>query len=161
MSLTQRIKKESAQVFTASDGAQYLIQKVDRNSLMIETGMMIDLMEVNKLEVTDGDSDNEVLRMLEGKTREESQSILRGMFGSSSMVLKAGLIGERVPSVIDPNQNIDVMFKWVDKPAFELLEGEINIALIPDDLKTELVTAIGLLGKPPVTPEVAARFPEQ
>ena len=161
MSLTTRIKRESAQVFTASDGAQFLIQKVDRNSLMIETGMMIDLMEVNKLDVAEGDSENEVLRMLEGKTREESQSILRGMFGSSSMVLKAGLVGERVPHPSDPNQHLDVVFRWVDKPAFELLEGEINIALIPDDLKTELVTAIGALGKPPVSHEVATRFPEQ
>lgn len=160
MSLTQRIKRDSAKVFTATDGGVYLLQKVDRRNTLIESGMMLDVLSVSDLEVDETDDSNGIRSMIAGKTREEASSILRGMFGSTGAMLKAGLIGERVPDPSDATKYKDIYFVWTTKDAFSLEEGEVNINLIPDALQSELMTAIAALSKPPVAPEAVTRFPE-
>lgn len=160
MGLTQRIKRESAQVFTTTTGETFLIQKVDRRNTLIESGMMLDMLNIESLEIDEADDSSQIRKMIEGKTREEASSILRGMFGSTAAMLKAGLIGERVPDPSDATKYKDIFFVWTHKDAFNLDEGEININLIPDALQSELMTAIAALGAPPIATEAVARFPE-
>lgn len=144
MSLTQRIKQESSREYQASDGTTYLIQRVDMQEMFVTEGLLPDLTAMLM------EDDGEVLDLEAAKEKATKEVLrnpalaLRGL-RTARLILERGLIGEK-----SPDGGI-LIYRHVDKPAVLLGEGEVNVALIPSELQTELAEAImALTPKPKV-----------
>lgn len=146
MSLTQRIKQEATREYMASDGTTYILQRVDMQELFITEGLLPDLTQM----LLEDDNEGKPLEPDEAKEK-AMREILRNpslaMRGARTarLMLERGLIGEKTPD------GGILIYRHVDKPAILLGEGEVNVALIPTELQTELAEAImALTPKPKV-----------
>jgi hypothetical protein len=157
MSLTQKIKTQSAKEYTASDGTTYLIQKANVGNVIMETDSMPDLLKMRDAKNTDGSDmtgDQFVERVL-AENPDAARQIVKAARDGKPRILREGLIGEK-----DENNQITI-YQWTEKPAVLLGPNEINAALIPDSLAEELINEITKLSGPPVKAEDTTRFPEQ
>lgn len=150
MSLTDRIRKESARDFLASDGTTYLIQAVRDMHLFLTEGLMPD---IAMLQEAVGESEDGFLDRLRGKPEVAGKMMQVGMRRRQHM-LKRGLIGERA------SDGTPVTYRMVEKPAHLLLDGEVNPDLIPPALADELFNAISDLSSPPAEVADIAAFRE-
>lgn len=144
MSLTQRIKQESSREYLASDGTIYLLQRVDMQELFITEGLLPDLTAM-LLEEDSSELDLEAAREKAMKAVTQNPALAMRGVRTVRMMLERGLIGEK-----GPDGGI-IIYRHVDKSAILLGEGEVNVALIPTELQTELAEAImSLTPKPRV-----------
>lgn len=150
MSLTQRIKQESSREYLASDGTTYILQRVDLQELFVTEGLLPDLTQV-LLEEGEVSSPEEAREQATKAILHNPAIAVRGL-KTARMMLERGLIGEKA------SDGGILIYRHVDKPAILLGEGEVNVALIPPELQSELVEAImALTPKPKVG---GARFRE-
>lgn len=145
MSLTQRIKQTASCEYQASDGTTYLLQRVDMQELFVTEGLLPDL---TAMLLEDGGGGPIELEEAKEKAMKEVMRnpalALRGV-RTARLMLERGLIGEKAPD------GGILIYRHVDKPAILLGEGEVNVALIPTELQTELTEAImALTPKPKV-----------
>jgi hypothetical protein len=147
MSLTKLTQSKSAKKYLASNGVIYLLQKADTTSMIIEHGGLADLLSARNADgsIEDFLKTNPVL----------AESAIRTQLNLIPKTLKSGLIGE----ILEDGSMM--LYRWSDKPAVLLEEGELNAALIPVDLRDELLEQIKKLSEPQVKSEDVTRFPEQ
>lgn len=157
MSLTAKIKAESAKEYLASDGTTYLIQKANVGNAIMETDSMPDLLKMRDAKNADGSDMNgdEFVAKILAENPDAARQIVKAARDGKPRILREGLIGEK-----DENGQITI-YQWVDKPAVMLGGNEINVNLIPDKLAEELINEITKLSGPPVKAEDTTRFPEQ
>lgn len=135
MSLTQRIKQESSREYLASDGTTYLLQRVDMQELFITEGLLPDLTAMLLEENGEPQNLEEAKEQATKAILQNPSLAIRGL-KTTRLLLQRGLIGERIPD------GSHIIYRHVDKPAVLLGEGEVNVALIPTELQTELAEAI-------------------
>lgn len=147
MSLTSKIKEASSKRFQASDGIFYALQKVNSTKMIIDQGNIADLMTLKG-----NAGDLEQMMMVDPTSASKAVKVAMQM---KPDFVRAGLIGE-----FDEQGNLK-LFRWVDKPAVLLEDGEVNINLIPDALLEEFFEAIGELSPkaPSVQDDVIQTFP--
>jgi hypothetical protein len=137
VSLLDTIRQKSAKRYSASDGNIYLLQRVNNTMDFLSPGL-VDLLfsdtgDLN-LDALENMDEKEIFKRL--RNNPESLESLKTMMAQKRKTLEAGLIGE-----VGENGK-PLIYKWVEKNAFELEPGEMNFELIPEELVEELVKVI-------------------
>lgn len=163
MSLTRRIKETSLKEFTASDGTTYILQKVDTVEAFVSQGITLDILahesDFNEAQKT-GDF-KAFLTKLEKEDPEKAKRFFSMGMTAKNRTLKAGLLGEI--ERYEGGSMRRIMYRHVEKNAEELNAelNEVNVALIPDDLKDELADAINAIGRPALEGADVRTFPKE